>query len=353
MSEDFLRVWQQSYASMDLPKTEKWLEKFIEFIKGEVQNEERINVAMSGFGTSTKTQKPFKKVTSPKEYIKQSLPTATGILSLDTSDKKSTISCIFCNDHRHNSADCYKARNMTYTERLDIVKSKKCCLICIKSNHLASTCKLKQRCAICDKRHVILLCPHFKRSASTGVSVTDSEVKSSPAQPETSLANLTSDNVLLPTLIVKVRGNGVEKHVKAVLDTGSQRSYLLKRTAKEMNYLPIAEESIVHSLFGGKRSDMCEHSKYKVHLSSVDDQYLCNFDVLDQDNICDSIPHFKDDELLKCLDQNNITLPSKLFLESPVELLIGADVLGKLFTGNIKPLCHGLTAMETRFVRYF
>lgn len=49
------------------------------------------------------------------------------------------------------------------------------------------------------------------------------------------MANVTSDSVLLPTVMVQISG-GVKKVARAVFDSGSQWPYILKRTAQEMKY---------------------------------------------------------------------------------------------------------------------
>jgi hypothetical protein len=341
MSEDFLRVWQRSNTDVDT-NAEVRLEKFMAFLKNEVQNEERILVAMSGFGESDGNKKVVKGNTNkyPKNKV---MPSATGLLSLNENKQ---LVCIFCNDNRHSSTDCCKARDMSYEDRVEVVKSKRCCLICMKANHIAKVCKYKQKCIICNKRHVILLCPDLKRGKSKNV--LDSSVND-VTNRENVLANVTSDtdSVLLPTLLVKIRGIGVEKNVRAVIDTGSQRSYLLKETALEMNYSPYEEETIIHSLFGGKRSGICKHNKYKLYLSSMDGSYLCNFDVLDQENICDELSHFKDGPWSKEFSENGLSRSQFKDNSGPIEILIGADVAGKIVTGNVIKLDCGLTAMET------
>jgi hypothetical protein len=52
MSEDFLRVWQRNYSVGTIKDAEERLVKFREFLKSEVQNEQRITLAMSKFGIS-------------------------------------------------------------------------------------------------------------------------------------------------------------------------------------------------------------------------------------------------------------------------------------------------------------
>lgn len=56
---------------------------------------------------------------------------------------------------------------------------------------------------------------------------------SSMSQTESNLANLSlNKEVFLQTLRVKLQNRGEERIVRAVLDTGSHRSYVLGQTAK-------------------------------------------------------------------------------------------------------------------------
>lgn len=80
--------------------------------------------------------------------------------------------------------------------------------------------------------------------------------------------------VLLQTLIVKVRGNGQNKFVRCLIDTGSQKSYILKFVAEIMQY--ISESNIIHSLFGGMETSEI-HKQFIVYLSNLKSDYKCNF----------------------------------------------------------------------------
>ena len=44
-----------------------------------------------------------------------------------------------------------------------------------------------------------------------------------------------------------------------------------------------------HSLFGGVKSKAKKYNTFLVHLKNLDESYACNFFVLSQDTICDTI----------------------------------------------------------------
>jgi hypothetical protein len=65
-----------------------------------------------------------------------------------------------------------------------------------------------------------------------------------------------SREVVLQTLMIKLKGeNGRERRVIALIDSSSQRSYVLKGTVQELGYQPKGSERATHVLFGGGRSE--------------------------------------------------------------------------------------------------
>ncbi|GFT60091.1 uncharacterized protein NPIL_313491 [Nephila pilipes] len=128
------------------------------------------------------------------------------------------------------------------------------------------------------------------------------------------LANLArTPNVFLQTLMVTLKGRDKKQQARAIIDSASQRSYILKGTAEEMNFESTYKERLSHSLFGGSCTDVINHNVFTVFLSKTDGTYHCKFKALSQDTICGSIP------------------PG-----------------GKLMTGGFKLLTSGPAAIETK-----
>ncbi|GFT68798.1 hypothetical protein TNCV_684491 [Trichonephila clavipes] len=63
--------------------------------------------------------------------------------------------------------------------------------------------------------------------------------------------NCAAEEVLLQTLQVNIKAGGKTRRIQALIDSGSQQSYLLKKTAHEMNLKPIEMKNIIPSVFGG------------------------------------------------------------------------------------------------------
>ena len=76
--------------------------------------------------------------------------------------------------------------------------------------------------------------------------------------------------------------------------------------------------------------------------------FACTFAALSEKRICSFIPKINDKEILKELKEMKIDFSDSFRKETQINLLIGADVIGKLLTGNFIELQSGLTAVETK-----
>lgn len=148
---------------------------------------------------------------------------------------------------------------------------------------------------------------------------------------------------------MKLRNENKKIIVRAIIDTGSQKSYVIKEATEYVGYEPIAEQTMIHSLFGGQKSDAVRHKKYRIRLSSRDDNYRCNFVALDQAVICERVPLINVGEWGQELKKFDIDVSDRHSKGESISVLIGADVAGKLYTGRIHVLENGLVAIETYF----
>ena len=117
--------------------------------------------------------------------------------------------------------------------------------------------------------------------------------------------------------------------------------------ANELGYLPQGDIEITHSLFSGLKTKTQKHNVFLVRVKSLDESYACNFSVLGQKTICDTIPCLQPGTWIKDLQKNKITLSDVGNDDSVIDLLIGGDIASKLLTGKKQDLSNGLTAFET------
>ncbi|UYV63047.1 hypothetical protein LAZ67_2002938 [Cordylochernes scorpioides] len=336
LPEDVLVAWQRSplnscEASKDSnSNSSSRLNNLLDFLRREVEGEERRLLARRGF-----------EGFSPKEKLRNkfkqnsNVPTAAGLFSAKE------MGCLFC-EKNHQSKDCITAQSMPFKDKRAKIYEKRCCLKCLKPGHLAKACKRTVQCNICTKGHYVLLCPDLPCNQKENTHV--SEVVQS------ALANQQcTRDVTLMTLMVNIMGNNGYRRVRALLDPGSQKSYILESTALEVKLRPVGNANIAHSLFGGTQTETKCHKVYKVALFSNQSELdtLREFEFLGQDIICGEIPRTPKGAWLSELKGSKIWL-SDLGRDSPkIELLIGSDIYGSLLSGRVKQLENGLTAIET------
>ncbi|KAI5753166.1 hypothetical protein M8J77_024212 [Diaphorina citri] len=330
---DLLQVWERSRNStVDTQTSKDSIQSLMDFLRAEVESEQRLTMAKEGFGiavqSNQKGNKDYKEYRKPSPS-KKSIPTASGLINMSPK-----ISCLFCRGE-HKPQDC-KAK-MTLQERRKCVNESHGCYCCLRPGHRASYCRNRPKCKLCGKGHFAIMCSSTSNS--------DSSRNLSLASSASSTVH---SNVLMQTLMVKIHGNdGKSKNARALIDTGSQRSYMLADTAVDMHYVSKGTESIQHALFGGNVSEVADYNVYNLNISQLDNSNLCNFDVLGLGKICSTVNTIPQGPWIQELAKHKVQLSDIGRNSTEIEILIGSDVAAKLWTGNNVPLRSGLVAMKT------
>lgn len=142
---------------------------------------------------------------------------------------------------------------------------------------------------------------------------------------------------------IQLGGVGCSKVVRALIDTGSQKSYILTSTASSLGYASKRKIDLLRGLFGGNQI-LRQHNCYDIHLRH--DNYACSFEALDQEIICTAVSPIFYGIWSREIGRLGIAL-SDTSNETPIEVLIEADVAGRLYTGRKHILPCGLVAIET------
>ena len=117
--------------------------------------------------------------------------------------------------------------------------------------------------------------------------------------------------------------------------------------AKKLNYVSVDKQLIIHTLFGGFKSAPESCDIFEVRLRNMNNSYACNLKAMNKDVICENIPCIQSAPWLNELKSKNIVISDIDCLDKPIDILIGANVAGKLMTGKQYKLENGLTAIET------
>src|SRR5258705_244514 len=145
LPDDILVAWgrirQQAVGDKD--KSEKQLEKLMEFLKGEVEGNERIRLARQPFSASNN------HVKAEKSVKKSAVATAATLISTESKSKQT---CLFC-EKNHQSESCCKAMSMSLEDRRRMVQEKRRCFCCLKPGHNAKKCREVVKCLLCGRKH--------------------------------------------------------------------------------------------------------------------------------------------------------------------------------------------------------
>ncbi|XP_043476290.1 uncharacterized protein LOC122507569 [Leptopilina heterotoma] len=255
LPEEILRAWQRSgqrgFTETDgQSETNDRLTKLLEFLRLEVESEERIDLALTGFGLS---EPEVEKKPKGKVELVKDVPSAN-VLLVAKSERK--FICIFCKaEHEKLCRD-------------DIVSERE------REYNSNSRDKLENEKALATLSDFPMVC--------------------------------------LQTLRIELYSHSRKRVVRAVIDTASQRSYVRTDVAKDLQYIPINKVDVTHSLFGGAKSETKELDVFLIRMRNLEN----SFSYIDSDS-------------------------------QRIDVLIGADIAGKLLTGKKFVLKNGLTAFET------
>ncbi|KAI5752980.1 hypothetical protein M8J77_022401 [Diaphorina citri] len=151
----------------------------------------------------------------------------------------------------------------------------------------------------------------------------------------------------MQTLSVYMKGNQEQlKKVRVLIDTGSQKSYVLTKTARELGYEPVKKEKVQHALFGGLVTSPTDHDVYLLEVSNLDLSFTCRIEALDQTKICGNVSTVPEGSWLEELKAEGIEI-SDVGSSTDIDILLGSDIAGKLWSGKCVQLKSGLVAMET------
>jgi len=343
LPEDIIKAWQR-YPIVGREKCDTFntngvkskLTLLMEFLKQEVVGEERLQLARSGFEGIIPKEKAPEKI-----HKRDRIPTTAGLFA------GKEVTCLFCSK-AHESKDCISARSMSLEEKKAKVKEKNCCLKCLRYGHRANLCKIFIRCHVCSKPHTELFCPQIANQKKGEVK--DVKGNASEVLQSTVVNRQCSKEIALMTLEVTIKNGNRTKKVRGLFDSGSQKSYILASTAKELGLKPLSTETVAHSLFGGAQTDAKLYSNFRVEILTPkgNPKKTFSFEFLDQEKICGDIPRVPKGPLLRQLKKHKLWL-SDIGAGCPeIEILFGSDVYGQLMTGQVKHLHRGLTAIETK-----
>ncbi|XP_055846062.1 uncharacterized protein LOC129912000 [Episyrphus balteatus] len=343
-----LSLWEQSLE--DPTKVPTW-NKLDKFLNSRFQTLESISDTTSSKPISQNFQVTKKNNFQKPSKVNTFLAKAGG------------TKCKICSAE-HTIYECPKFSALPIQSRIEIVREKKMCNNCLGTSHQKATCSSKYSCRFCKKRHHTLL--HLAnnptpvknqnlnlQSTSQPQAVQNSQISASsqPFIPQATYQNFmvtSRKRILLATALVSIVGLETVHIVRALIDPGSEVSFISAAVQKRLNLPYIDRNTNISGISGNL---------------SISSKKLCSFSITSANS--PQVTISAKAIVLKTLTNN---LPSSSFSvvdptifeglpladptfnkSSQVDLLIGADLYPSIIRNGIKHISNSLLAQNTMF----
>lgn len=288
--------------------------------------------------------------------------------------------CNLCNGV-HSLYSCGKFINMSFKDKTTFLNNNKLCTNCLRAGHNSSECWFGS-CKHCNSKHNSLLhCENINNDTSNHTSSmvahtnTLNSLSSPPVVAHTELSsadnsqvtllhasthkslNINSpyigDNhvnllnpVLLSTALVEVADTNNRYHTcRALLDNGSQHSFITESLCKKLNARVI--QSTINVTGVGNSVTQSTHSCF-IHMRSKTSNFNKRFNCLVLPRITAELPSFN-------INNIRFNFPDNIILADPyfnspdqVDLLIGADLFWELLNEGLLRLPAGPYLQNTK-----
>ncbi|CAG5007379.1 unnamed protein product [Parnassius apollo] len=252
--------------------------------------------------------------------------------------------CQFCKEE-HKLGFCKQFSKQDIDTRRKFVQDNNLCFNCLGQNHSARYCRNAITCRICKRRHHSLLHPkntdesvhHTEVQAHDDM---DAEISYEAVEEQGDMVACFSkghaSQVLLATaLVTALFKNGAEFTVRALLDQGSQASFV---TEKIVQYLGLKKQPTKGIISGvGGDNNLISKSMVYIKIQSKYDptvEFVVKAYVLK--SITSLLPARKITEL-KWVEINNIPLADPQYhTPHKVDMLLGAEVYSKILQDGVK-----------------
>ncbi|XP_049301999.1 uncharacterized protein LOC125775426 [Bactrocera dorsalis] len=279
-----------------------------------------------------------------------------------TSEQYKQTSCEVCRGgHKLKLCEKFK-KKMNVSDRNNFVRTKKLCTNCLSHAHTLKDCESKFNCVYCHKRHHSMLhITNFSSSPpnsanvkrATGlVATTNSEnCQEAPccskALKSQSLHSENHSRVLLPTAVVSIEHRGELFKLRALIDQGSQRSFIASRAQNRLQ-LPTKLDNFEITGMGGRvvqnSNKICPITLFS---QKADKRIQAEAIVLPQ--LTNMLPsyhinskHWQKVSHLKLADPNCNT-------PAQIDLLLGSDLIPQIILQGIEKITKTLLAQNTIF----
>lgn len=163
------------------------------------------------------------------------------------------------------------------------------CFVCTRTGYLSKDCRSRRTCFNCSGHHHTSIC-HAETKKEKNLENDKKNDDSNENVTQTGTTLSPKGNILMQTIRVNVHANKGKNSIKnqveckIVLDSGSQRSFILKRIAKLIEASSHHTEELAISGFGGDGVREKEHDVVQVVLSN--ERNVVPIEAVVVENIC-------------------------------------------------------------------
>ncbi|XP_054709780.1 uncharacterized protein LOC129219413 [Uloborus diversus] len=337
------------------------ISELISFLKKEVECRE-ITLAACNENKASTISKGYSNQKNVSKRCDRDIATAS---ALNTSVNQV---CIFC----QNAYSSYKC-NIRTTEKIKQLKTDNRCFKCFKKFHLSRVCNDKSACFKCNgKNHHESICfrnsdersnsskslEQLKTSENTLVASNSNNesvvpnVNANAFVSQNSSNALSAKNVLLQTCTVVICTESDSKTTRAILDQGSERSFIKDTLVKSLNLKPIRTEKLSVFAFGAEKPIVKNYPVVVIELCDRELKNKIRLECLVTDTISSCPvkgPSLRSLEKIQCLGLKPADIVDNVSDLRHLGVLIGADKFWDVVLTARKRINRDLQAVNSIF----
>ena len=173
--------------------------------------------------------------------------------------------CLFCNNDGHYSDKCPKVKKVD--ERIEILKTKKCCFKCMKSGHSKLNCKSTVKCFKCNTfSHHTALCRNEEKTKNGDDKKRLPSNQDDKQETQHNFLVRHNQTVLLQTAkgIITNADESKAKSVRILFDSSSQSSYISEKAVEALSLKEIHGGNVSINTLGNKDEKFIYEYEFKI-----------------------------------------------------------------------------------------
>ncbi|KAJ8976397.1 hypothetical protein NQ317_003947 [Molorchus minor] len=272
--------------------------------------------------------------------------------------------CMYCNLSNHSIYKCLKFKALPITQKRQFIQTNRLCFNCFGSKHTVERCT-SRGCSTCQRKHHTLL--HYNNGEqvnnpegnSNDISPPNPPVENNNQASEISLLNTelaTHSNscvhgiqVLLATATVKlIAADGEPVYAKALLDNGSQTSFMSQELFKKLNHKPYIKNMQISGI--GNSSTQTNYAINIKICSLTEPKHKFNVSCTILNKITCHLPQVIINKDKLDIPENIMLADPSFFKPSKIDLLLGSDIYFDIITPGLIKLGDQLPTLQNSYL---